>query len=588
MKNKACCWVLVALGAMMLLFVIGTGIFVSSALLSNIHSTPLKQHSFLLLQFDGAISEFSVAPSIPFFGGTKVTTLADALKALKLAATDSRVDGVILRPTASGGFAEIRELRGAIQTFQQSHKPVYAYLEMATDRDYYLASVADTIVMNPARSAGMAMLGLGIESTYLARTFEKVGIRFHTLHVGEYKGAFENFSRDSMSTPLRTSLQTLLDDMFKTYTEETAESRKNLPPGVVTEELLNGQKLFIVGEDAKARGFVDLTMDWPGLKQRLAGDKDLNTVTPSRYLRSKEITTPGGKEVAVLFAEGDIEYKNDDGTIPLGVSQNIEMDDFTKQVRDLRDDDDVAAVVLRVNSPGGSALASELILNEIMRLKEKKPVIVSMGNVAASGGYYISCMGNRIIAQPNTITGSIGVVSLFPTAEGLFKKIGARVETVEKGKWYFFIRPDKDLTESQKTVILDYMGGIYDEFVDHVAQGRGMTVDAVKAVAQGRVWTGRQAVDNKLVDELGGLDLAVQRAKEAAHLEGKPVRVHYYPHRKDFFSFLSDQFDAKVASIGDTWLISPEEREVRRALTYLSQYSQHRDFVQAILPIDLP
>ncbi|HEY3296234.1 MAG TPA: signal peptide peptidase SppA [bacterium] len=587
MKNKACCWILVAFGVFVLLGFIGTGILVSTVAMSGTHKVTVKDHSYLLLECTGTIPEYSTAPQFAFLGGSKQTTIADALKALHSAASDSRISGVIIRPTAIGGFAEIRELRNALLEFKKSKKPVYAHLEVATDRDYYLASVADTISLTPTRSGGLAMLGLGIESTYLGKTFEKVGIIFHTLHIGQYKGAYENLSQDSMSVPLRKSLQTLLDDLYQTYTTEIVAARPSLSAATVNDELLNGRKLFLVGQEAKDKGFVDLTLDWQDLKDKLSGDKDLHTVTPSRYNKVASAKTEGSKEIAVLFAEGEINY-NSSNDNSLSLDDGITPDAFIKQLRDLRRDDDVAAVVLRVNSPGGSALASDLILREVKRLKEKKPVIVSMGNVAASGGYYISCAGNRIIAQPNTITGSIGVVSLFPTAEGLYKKIAARVETVEKGKWYFYFRPDKGLTEPQKAVLLDYMKGIYDEFVTHVAEGRNMSVDSVAAVAEGRVWTGNQALEYRLVDELGGLDVAIERAKEFGHVQGQTVRVRYYPREKDIVSFIIGQFDMTVRSIREAWLLTPDAREMSRALTYLSHFVQQREFVQAVLPIEIP
>lgn len=587
MKNRVCCWILIAFGAFMLLLVVGSGILMSTLIFSGAHNLPVKENSFLLLEFNGVIPEYSVSPHILLFGSPRATTVADALKALQRAANDPKIVGVILRPTAIGGFAEIRELRNAILEFKKSRKPVYAQLEVATDRDYYLASVADTISMTPASSGGLAMLGLGIESTYLARTFEKVGITFHTLHVGQFKGAYENLAQDSMSVPLRKSLQSLLDDMYQTYTQEIVATRPSLSPEVLNGELLNGRKLFLVGKDAQAKGFVDLTLDYQDLKDRLGGGKDLHTVTPSRFLRSTSGSLKGTKEIAVLFAEGTIDYNSANGNA-WNLDEGITPDSFIKQLRDLRKDESVAAVVLRVNSPGGSALASELILQEIKRLKAKKPVVVSMGNVAASGGYYISCEGSRIIAQPNTITGSIGVVSVIPTAEGLYKKIGARVETVEKGKWYFYFRPDRNLTQPQRDVLLDYMKGVYDEFVEHVAEGRNLSVEEVAAVAEGRVWTGNQALENKLVDELGGLDLAIERAKELGKVQGQPVKVRYYPREKDFVNYLLEQLDASVRSIRESWLISPEERQIRRALDYLRDFVQQRDFVQAILPLDLP
>jgi protease IV len=591
MKIKACCWVLIGIGILIALFFVTTGIMIST-LASKAESKPaIADKSYLMLELTGVLPEYNSSPSgFEFLSqASRTTTLANAEKALQYAADDPKIVGVILRPTAIGGFAGIRELRMAIQQFKKSKKPVYAHLELATDRDYYLASVADSIFMTPAKSGGLAMLGLGISSTYLAKTFEKVGITFHALHVGQYKGAYENLSRESMSDPLRESLQYLLDDMYKTYSTEITASRPALAAGAVDHEILNGDKFLIVGPEAVKKGFADRTVEWNDLREQLSkGSKELHTIAPGKYVKAVQWKEKGKREIAVLFAEGEISYKAF-GADPLDFNtQGIEANALVKQIRELRKDDNVAAVVLRVNSPGGSAYASELILNELQHLKAVKPIVVSMGNVAASGGYYISCMANKIVAQPNTITGSIGVVSVFPTAEGLFKKIGAKVETVEKGKWGEFFRVDQDLPPEKQAVLMDYMNGVYDEFVSHVAEGRSLSVAAVTASASGRVWTGTQALDRKLVDEIGGLDVAVQRAKELGKVTGESVKVRYYPRQKDFFTFFMDRLDATVKSVYNRMVFTPEQVEIQQALDYFRQFVNQREFVQALLPLTLP
>lgn len=587
-KNRVCCWILVALGLIVLMVFIGSGILLSMSVMKGGARVAIKPHSYLLLDVTGLIPEYRSAPRVEWILRDKPPTLHDMLRALDKAAHDPRFDGVILRPTGIAGFAEIRELREAVTSFRKSGKPVYAYLEIATDRDYYLASAADTIIQSPARSGGLAMMGLSVNSTYLARTFEKVGIKFNVLHVGEYKGAYENLAADTMSAPLRESLASLLEDMFDTYTREIPASRTALSYDTLRRELLAGRQFLIDGETAVAKGFADYAMDWGDFRERLLQDGELHTVRPHRYIRALDRVQWTEREIAVVFASGEIGYGSGDDS-PLAMSDDIRSATFVKLLRELRQDSSVAAVVLRVNSPGGSALASEVIYREVLRLKAVKPVVVSMGNVAASGGYYISCAANHIVAQPNTITGSIGVVSVFPSAEGLFRKIGARTQTVEQGKWAEFFRLDRDLTADRKAVLLDFMTGVYDEFVGHVAAGRGMSPAQVDTIAAGRLWTGKQALVCGLVDELGGLDQAVARGRELANLGEQPARVVAYPRERDLVNYILEQLDLDLRSVRFSLFSggTATELELRRAADYLTQFFQHRDFVQALMPLTI-
>jgi protease-4 len=483
------------------------------------------------------------------------------------------------------GFGAIREMREAIRRFKASGKPVYASLEVATDRDYYLASIADTIAIIPSKSGGLAMLGLGFSSTYLSKTFEKVGLKFNVIHVGDYKGAYENYDREKMSEPLRESLQFLLNDLYRTYVDEIVADRKALDKSKLEKQLLNGDHYLINGEMAVEKGFADLTLDWQELQQRLSANLEFKEVDVSKYIRSASDKSSHKKQIAVLFAEGEIHYSVSERN-PLQTTDGIESKEFVHQLRELKENEDVVAVVLRVNSPGGSALASELILQEVKRLKAKKPVVVSMGNVAASGGYYIACEANRIISQPNTVTGSIGVVGMIPTAEGLYKKIEAKVETVEKGKWSKFFRVDKDLTSEQTSVVLDMLTGIYDEFVNRVSDGRSLSVADVERVASGRVWTGTQALERKLVDELGGLDLAITRARELAGVTEANSSVHTYPEPQPWVIALLNELSRVIYSVSSGLPQTPEEREIKQAISCLREFMRERTFVRAYTPLD--
>jgi protease IV len=550
------------------------------------HKIPLQKDTYLDIGLTGRIADFHPEPAFQFSFKSSPPTLTDLDRALKRAATDRHIVGVILRPMGISGFAGIRELRAMIEDFKTSHKPVYAYLEVATDRDYYLASIADSIIIAPTHSGGLSMMGLGISLTYMAKTFEKIGIKFHVLHAGQFKGAYENYGRDSMSEPLRNSLQYLLDDLYNTYTNEIATARPKLTAATLNQELLHGKQLIINGQDAVNEGFADVTMDWGDLREHLKKGDKFRTVTPAKYLRSGKFLDTIKKEIAVVHATGEIVYKQGDQGF-LNTNDKIDSDDMVKQLRELREDNDVVAIVLRVDSPGGSSLASEVIAQEVLRLKAKKPVVVSMGDVAASGGYYISCGANRIVAQPNTITGSIGVVGMMPTAEELFKKIGARVETVEKGKWANFFRIDKDFSPEQEAVVQALMNGIYDEFVQRVAVGRRLPEDTVRSVAEGRVWTGTQALDRRLVDELGGLGIAIKRARELGGKDAQAAVIRNYPREGNFLRYFLRQINSVVLALRDRLFISFEERELRNAMDQLKRFMNHRDFVQMVMPYEL-
>jgi protease-4 len=576
--------VLAVFGILCVLVLI-SGVLLVSAISHGAHKTAvISAESWLEIELTGRLDEYRAEPRIGFMRDHRSPTLSEVLLALDHARSDQRIRGAILKPMGTGGFADLREIRDAVRRFKTSGKPVCAYLEIGTDRDYYLVSVADTIVMVPSHSGGMVMLGLGIAKTYLGATFEKGGLKFNVLHVGEYKGAFEDLARARMSDSLRLSLQTLLDDMFETYVTETASDRETITAADLKAELLTGEDYLISGDDALRKRYVDLVMDWQELCERLSGKDDSKVIPVSKYLRT--FAPPHGtKEIAIVFAEGAINYLPDP-TDPFGREDEILPDEFVKQLQELRQDESVAGVVLRVNSPGGSALASELILQEVKRLKATKPVVVSMGNVAASGGYYISCAADYVVAQPNTITGSIGVVGVVPTAEELYRKVAARVEVVERGKWNHFLRLDKSMTPEQERILLDLMGGVYQDFLGHVAEGRSLTVSDVEAVASGRVWTGKQALERGLVDELGGLDVAVNKVCELAHVRPGEIQVGHYPKEKDWFQFLIERLGATVSELQRNVWLSADERQILRAAEYLREFFNRREFVQLLTPID--
>ncbi|MDD5089231.1 MAG: signal peptide peptidase SppA, partial [bacterium] len=374
-------------------------------------------------------------------------------------------------------------------------------------------------------------------------------------------------------------------DLYDTYTSEILESRSALSDSVLTRLILHPERLVITGAEAVTLGLTDLTLDWGELRDRLSSGGEFHSVSPVRYARAP--LPSAADEVAVVFAEGTIGYGSRDDNL-WNNGDGVASENFVRQLRELREDDGVKTVVLRVNSPGGSALASDIILQELKRLKLKKPVVVSMGNVAASGGYYISCAASQIIAQPNTITGSIGVVSVIPSAQGLYEKLGARVETVEKGKWAQFFRLDRDFSPEHEAVLGEYMKGIYDEFLGHVGAGRGLSGEQLSAAADGRVWSGKQALDLGLVDELGGMEAALDKACELAEVERGRIRIEHYPKATGWMEFLMDRLDGAAFSWQVSLFETETDRDLHQAVQYLTDFYQRRDFVQTLMPLDIP
>ncbi|MBU1920614.1 signal peptide peptidase SppA [bacterium] len=591
MKNKACCWILAILGIVFILFILLIGVLFSAVSglgeFTGGKTTPLEEESFLIIRMSGVLPDYDAAPNLGSLTSGRPLSIHSINRALQHAKDDPMIRGVVLRPVGMGGFASIREIREAIRGFKESGKPVYAFAEIASDRDYYLASIADSIFMSSTLSGGLFMEGLGISSTYLAKTFDKLGIKFHVFHMGEYKGAFESWGSDRMSEPLRESLQSMIDDLYDVYIHETAADRTALTFKALEQEMLNGERFMISPQDALQKGFIDDLLDWQDFKDRIMGDdeKDFAGVTVSHYLRTFKDKPGNKKKIAVVYAQGEINYSYGEGEDPFAMDETIKSAEFAQLLREIRDDEEVAAVVLRVNSPGGSALGSKVILEEALRLKEAKPLVVSMGRIAASGGYFISCGANSVMAQPNTITGSIGVVAVLPNLEGLYNKIEALEEVVKKGKWAQFFRIDQELTKEQETILNSLLEDVYAEFKDDVASGRGMTVEAVQEIARGRVWTGRQAHANGLVDQMGGLNDAIEKARTLAELDSQEVYIQYYPKKQEIIDYVIEQLFTGVKLWQQTWLMTPETLLARRAIDYLQKFGDAREYVQAILPV---
>ncbi|MCE0499257.1 MAG: signal peptide peptidase SppA [Methylacidiphilales bacterium] len=477
----------------------------------------------------------------------KSVTLRHLTTALEKAAKDERIKALFLtgsfQPADFGtGFSSLKELREAILDFKQSGKEVYAYVEAPSTRDYYVASAASTIYMNPFGE--METPGLASIKTYYFDAFQKYGIDVQVTRVGKYKSAVEPFIVDKMSDADREETEKLLGDLWGDFVSAVADSRKIDPAAF--QQLVDTEG-YIRPESALNAKLVD--------KLAYFGDvlKDLGKIAPSSSyalvpLPFKQISIydyinasrtprlPGESHsdnvVAVLYLEGEIV----DGW---GDLTNIGGDRFAAELRELQRNNDIKAVVLRVNSPGGSAYASEVIQNEIIKLKEKKkPVIVSMGSYAASGGYWVSTYGDRIFAEPNTITGSIGVFGLFMDVQKLGNNFGITWDTAKTGNYADFETISRPKTPQELALAQSRVDDLYAKFLDKVSVSRGIPVQSVELIAQGRVWSGSDALNIKLVDQIGGLDQAINYAADKAGI-GSNYRVKEYPEQMSFAETLA-------------------------------------------------
>jgi protease-4 len=403
-----------------------------------------------------------------------------------------------------------------------------------------LSSVSDEIYINP--SGLIEFNGLASETLFFKGLFEKLEIEPQVFRVGDFKSAVEPFLLDKMSDENRLQTQSFLDDLNDFYLKEMAESRgmdfetvSDINANMLVRKLKDATELNIVDGLWYEDQVIDLMKQKLGLKKE---DK-INTINVSRTNKAiKSKKKYSGNRIAVIVAEGEIMGGDADGI--------VSSDKFKEEIKKAKNNKNVKAIVLRVNSPGGSALASEVIWRELEEARKEKPVIASMGEVAASGGYYIAAASDSIVAQPNTITGSIGIFALWFNAQGLLNnKLGITTDVVKTGQLSDFLSPTRKVTEMERSIFQDQVEEGYDIFLDRVAEGRDMTKEEVMKVASGRVWTGNQALENGLVDVLGGLDDAIKIAAEKAGISDD-YRVVYYPEFKPWFERFLSQFSNEV------------------------------------------
>lgn len=544
-------------GLVLVSIIMGILTFVSMAgmIASEGMSSPIEKKSVLRITLKGSITERAGEENpLSKLGGetTQQIALDQALQALEKAAKNDKIEGIYMEGGILSAYpAEVQELRQALLKFKKSGKWIIAYADTYSRSAYYLCSVADKVYLNPIGMLDWS--GLSSNPMFFTGLMKKLGIKMQVFKVGTYKSAVEPYIAEQMSDANREQVSSYQQSIWNNMLKDVAKSRKT------TAEALNSladSLTILSGPEASVKGglvdklcYQDEVKKILKNKAKMEEDESLRFVSISDVALSEELNDKVDDEIAVYYAYGEIK---EDITGGFAQESAITSKQMTKDLQEFREDDDVKAVVLRVNSPGGSAYASEQIWREVQLLSKEKPVIVSMGALAASGGYYISCGANKIFAEPTTLTGSIGIFGMIPDAtELLTDKLGLSFDVVKTNAHSDFGAMGRPLNESECRLMQAYINQGYELFTGRVAQGRNISQDSVKAVAEGRVWTGEQAMKIGLVDKLGNLNDAIAAAAKAAKIE--KYSVGRYPEPAPWFASLlqekkADYMDSQMRS----------------------------------------
>jgi len=498
----------------------------------------IADNSVLVLRLEGGIPEKPPVELPSFLSGDRApVTVSSVWMSLKKAAADSHIKAVALEPEGlSAGWAKLEELRLDIEQFRKSGKPVFAYLRTPSAREYYLATAADRVYLGPADQ--MYLKGLRAEMMYFKKSLDKLGVEIEVEHAGKYKDFGDMFSRTDMSPETREVMSSVVDDLYGNMVDRIAAGRKKSPEEV---RAIIDRGPFTASQALNA-GLVDELrfpdQMWGELKDRLKSG-ELVKVGLDKYTKVPldAVGLEGKSRVALVIGEGDIVRgsASDDGSAENGLTSY----GFVKILRQVGSDSLIKAVIVRIDSPGGEVVASDEMWREMNLLSKKKPTVISMSDAAASGGYYMAMTGDPIVAYPGTLTGSIGVVFGKPNLHGLYDKLGVTKDAIQRGTHAGIDSDYKALTPDERQMLRAGIDESYKDFVTKVADARHRKFDQIEPLAQGRVWMGDQAKARGLVDEVGGLDTAVDLVKKKANIPaGERVTLVTYPGRRNFLDIL--------------------------------------------------
>jgi protease-4 len=549
----------------------------------------VSEGSFLHVKLAGPLPEAPVVGALLLDPDDKPILVTEYAAGIREAATDDRITGLYLDINGPGAsLAAFQEIRDAVAAFGESGKPCVAYSEGLAMGDYYLASACDTVLLAP--SGALMVSGMSMSTTYYKGTLDMLDAEAEFVHVGDFKSAVEPFMRTEPSEPAAEAMEYLLGGIYDRLVADMARGRgmteaavrdaidhpSLTPSGAVKRGLIDGtafpDAIFATIETAGGEGWVEGLADasYAGDLGELRAEK---FTTLREYLKGwRADQASAADKILVVHAAGQIVSGSGGGGL-FGDSGTLADGPFRKWMREARDREDVAAIVLRIDSPGGSGLASDMMWREIELTKETgKPVVVSQAGLAASGGYYITAPADYVFAMPSTITGSIGVLGGKVNLSGTYAKVGMTEHTYKRGENATMFSGTASFGDEGRAIFGEYLGEFYDVFVNKCAEGRGMSYDEVHAVAQGRVWTGEQALERRLVDELGGLDMAVAKAAELASVE--EYGIDRLPREKDFFEVLFEdmnQASTRQPTVKVDFGLLPEQETAMRDLLMLEQ-----------------
>ncbi len=558
----------------LIIFIIVFSIFGLTKLARSNYIT-LNANTLLSISISGPIPEYSrFSGDNMFYNQASVVEIIEAIKTAK---TDQRIDGILLQPEMTSlGYASLNEIIYALEDFKKTGKPVIAYLTMASNNDMLLASVANEITISASSSAGLYLKGFGVNMAYYKNMFDNLGIKMHVVSAGKYKDYGTQYSHDSMSDETKENLDRVLKARYDLFVNQLSKNL-NLSPILIEGVITNEKFMFLDPVELERTGIIEKRAFETDFLQK-EKNRFENVIDYKKYLASsKSNKLKTNNIIAVLYLNGSImPFESDFSTL---TSDWIE-----DAVEEILKNQKIKACVIRVNSPGGSALESEEILQILKKLKEKMPVVVSMGDVAASGGYMISTVGSKIFADPYSITGSIGVVQMVPDAKKLQEKIGINHESLEYGKKSTWLNTLNGVSEQQLSALKSSADLVYDSFKKIVKDGRDgkfTTLDDVERVAQGQIWDAESAKNNGLIDEVGNLKDAITYATKLANLQEDYTRENF-PVRKNFLEYLiAERFGS--TQIKNLLLKNTSETLFRQKMM-LDNFKQHQ--IQTILPME--
>jgi len=570
--------VLLIVGGLIFAFIL-ISVIALAVIMESTGKPSVPDNSVLVLKVSGGLPDYAPQDSTEkLLGIAQTQSFSGLLTQLRKAKVDNRIGGVLLDISMPQiGWAKADELRDAIKDFRASGKPIYSYMDIGTNKDYYIAAASEKIFMPPA--GDLYVNGFAAEAMFYKGSLDKLGIEAEVIQIGpKYKNAPDQYTKTQMGDGQREVLNALLDEYFSRLKNGIAEARGKTPEDVAA--LIDGAPYH--ADDAKQLNLIDgaIYSDqvYDELKTRLGykTEDKLRTVSGSDYAEvpADSLGLNNGSKIAVIYASGAINMGSSSNSAFGG--EMVGADTIVKAVNDAANDSSIKAIVLRVDSPGGSALASDLMWRALENAKAKKPLVVSMADVAASGGYYIACNANKIVAEPTTVTGSIGMFLGKPVLKGFYDWLGVSNEYVTRGKNAGVFRESEKWTDDERAKMTQLANKVYyGDFVPKVAKGRGKTDEEVNTLGQGRVWTGTQAKQNGLIDEFGGLEKAIEIAKGLANLPAdKDVRRVSFPAPRSLFdSYFGGNDDEEAAMKAEEFKAKKAfadslPADVRRAFRY--------------------